>query len=243
MAVEPDRGSEPPEQPAIGTEADVVAIVRRVAEPGRRDVADHDQRCPPEPGLDKPPRDPQHLAPGEPRAAAVARLVDPGPLQADDPDPGHALDPARREPARHEERPLLPATPAVVVAADIDEGGMEGVGQERQPLGLQIATAEDAIERTQVVAIDLVVERRLRVVGGGEEADRPAGATLERARIGPRDPQPPDHDPVFVGGRRIAARRSRLSSISDAKDSAGSRTVVAGSTRSTTSASIETCPR
>ena len=80
-----------------------------------------------------------------------------------------------------------------MVAADVAERRVEGVGDERQVVGLQVAGADDQVDRTNPLAGDRRVERRVGLVGHGEDPDRPAAARHERRRVGPRTREPIRH--------------------------------------------------
>jgi hypothetical protein len=112
-------------------------------------------------------------------APRVAGLLETRPREPDDRDPGHSIGPAGLEPGRHAQRSLFPLPAPVMVAADVDERDIERVGEERQPLRLEIATAEDAVQRAERLAVRGILKGRLLAVGGGEEPNRPPVAAGE----------------------------------------------------------------
>ena len=97
---------------------------------------------------------------------------------------------------------MRPCRPDVVVAADVSQRDTEGVTDEREVLGLEIARADDQVDRPEAVARGRRVERRVGLVGDGEDADGPARAIRERGWIRPDEPQP-------VGHVRSSSRPSR----------------------------------
>src|SRR5947207_3051537 len=171
------------------------------------------------------PRDREGLAPGEPRAPAVPRVIDARPFKPDDRDARETLDATGVEPGRDGQGSFVPLSAPVVIAADIDERGVERIGEECQPLGLEIATPEDSVELTHRLAIDDMLEPWLRGIRSDEKPDRTPIPGLEGPRIRPRNLEPADHRDSSGSGdvaRLTAARISRLSSTSEANDSGGS---------------------
>ena len=82
----------------------------------------------------------------------------------------------------------LPVAAAVVVAAHVEQRRVEGIGQEVEVIGLEIAAADDRVERLEGGPVALEVEGRLDLVRDGEQAQRPAVGVAERSarRLGRR---------------------------------------------------------
>ncbi len=94
---------------------------------------------------------------------------------------------------------LGPPTATVVVPPDEHERDAEGVGQEPEVIGLEVAAADDGVEGAKPLPVGRMLEGRIRVVRHGQPADRGAASSGERRRVGPVDGQPSHHGSSPVG--------------------------------------------
>jgi hypothetical protein len=88
---------------------------------------------------------------------------------------------------------VLPLAAPIVIAPDERHRDVEGVGQEPEIGRLEVSAADDPVEPAERGPIHLVIERRIDVVGDGQQPDRPAVAPDERLRVGPHDGEPAGH--------------------------------------------------
>src|SRR4029079_10491460 len=166
------------------------------------------------------------------RPAAVPREVDTRPLETGDRDTGQAVDLAGPEGGRGDRRFLLPGSPppggagraghfwlqgsaAIVVAADVDQRRGKRVAQESEPGRLEVAAADDPVDRPERVAVDGMLEGRILLVRDRQEPDRSRVTLRKGAVVGPVDVDPADHGGASSGGslrgspsvRRLSAAR------------------------------------
>src|SRR4051794_23306787 len=184
VAVQPEGGPDPiGEEPVRGVAA-VVRVGGRVPGIARWDVAhDEERRAWAAEGIHPEPRDlpPRALlvVPG-----AVAR--EPRPRQREDREPrdGSPVDAVGR---RRDAGGIRPWAAVVVVAAYEQQRRQERVGDERQPVGRQVAAPDDNVDLSERFAVALVVQRVIGVVGDRKDPDGSAVARRERCAVGPVD--------------------------------------------------------
>jgi hypothetical protein len=77
----------------------------------------------------------------------------------------------------------------------------QGIAEEAQVAGLEVAASDDGIESTDRFAVDRVLERGIDRVRDREQADRGVLARLEDAAVGPDDGQAARHGSPSDGSR------------------------------------------
>jgi hypothetical protein len=93
-----------------------------------------------------------------------------------------------------------------VVAENVDERRVEAVGQERELFEVEVATANDEINRAHGAAVAFVLEGGVELVRDRQEPDRGAASVAEGRFVGPFDREMAGHRDGPCGSAGPAAR-------------------------------------